>query len=611
MTGGGSYAPMPAGGSAVAAAGTGGDDMRVTLFSVQNNEYGDWPVQYGSNGFVAGSSVYWAHTRTNQVHYIYSWLSYGYRGRARPDVAMLHICTNSPATVSNNGMKDKWDGSGSLLDADKLGIIKTIGIYMPSECEIAQGWISATEHPDCYAVIEMICDTPYEDEYTKLSTFNWTTHQLSYYENVVSSAPTLTYDQSANAVTVGTSKRGRRILEFHDINSVSPTGITDEETLMSFYFGSMINLESTLDYSAYYDDARNARLRRWKPGRYSVSVTDTVGDSLYSYVSGAVDNAIAQVNGVMSEFGITLFRNDGYGSWADIPITYGTMRSLWGEYVGETETNYFHGGRWEHTSFDGYYVTGAEIGISREAHYYTTFSQVCFEEIIECMGCGYDQWEYPLNTTTLDMGGPWNPDYVTDKDADMLRLVYSNAVSAGDDATTVAMAHNIPKGVKLLSTSRADSAITADLSFLEPDHTYEIRVWVIDYDGTMSQTSGWIEITTPNKPPKWYWTSIGPSGSVYRASAREWNVDFVNCVNAVRQAQALPLPAYGAFADDPAVSGQPMRAKTFNHAAYAISAMYPEWQRAAVMSELVVYPGEVITVAKFNKLRDRLNACIP
>lgn len=606
MASGGSYAPISAGGSAAAAISMGGDDMRVSLFSVQNNEYGDWPVAYDTQSAISSGS-YFAKTRTNQLHYIYSWRSCGYRGRAFPNRARLHVCTKNPETVSGHGAKTDWDGSGSALDEDKLGIIETIGLYAPDECEIAQGWISATTYSDCYVIIEMICDTPYEDKYSMHSAWSWTTHRLSYYENTVAPAPRLTYDQASNTVTVGMSTSGRRILEFHDLNAVSPTGITDEETLMSFYFGSLINLEGRLDYSAYYYNS-TARLVRWKPGRYSISLTDTVGDNLYGYVSGAVDNAIAQLNGIMSEFGITLFRNDGYGSGADIPITYGTMRSLWGESVGDTETNFFHGGEWRHTSYDGYYVTGANIGIAREAHYYTTFSQVCFEEIIECMGCGYDQWEYPLDTTTLDMGGPWNPDYVTSKDADMLRLVYSDAVDAGDDATTVAIAHNIPKGVKLLATGSVDAVRTVDLSFLEPDHTYEIRVWVIDYDGSMSQTSGWLEITTPNKPPKWYWTSIGPSGSVYKASASEWNSEFVPRVNAVRAYKGLP--AYGAFSQAPAVSGQPMSIKTFNHAVRAISDMYPTSQQNAIITELTVNAGDIITIAQFNKLRDRLNALL-
>lgn len=595
---GGSYATEPGAGYASAVAGSDEQEASATLSSVQNNDGEDWPVAYSTDYCIA-SGAYFAPTRTNQLHYIYSWRSNKYRGRALPDSAMLHICTQSPSRVANNGMKDKWDGVGSGLDSEKLGIVKTIPLYMPSECVIAHDWLSVSDYPDCYAVIEMICSAPYEETPNYMcSAFNWTPYQLSYYENVIGSAPSLTYDASSNVVTVGTSMNGRRILEFRDTSATSPTGITDEETLMSFYLGSLINLEGYGGYQAYYHSSRSATLERWRPGTYSVSLKDTVKDGLSNYVSSGVDNAITQLNSVLWEFGIQLKRVSGSGG--DIQVEYGTMSSLWGESVGDSYTNFFHGGEWKTiTDADGY-VTGAEIGIAREANYYTTFSQVCFEELYECFGCGYDQWEYPYDTTTLDMGGPWNPDYVTNKDADMLRLVYSDAVNAGDDPTTVALAHNIPKGVKLLSNGRSNAEVKARLDFLNPNRTYEIRVWIIDSDGTMSATSSWITITTPEKyrPEDWQWVTTVASGKAIALTAQEWT-DFCSRINEFRVYTGFP--EYGAFVS--VSPGTTISAEIVDHAVWAISAMGPPTSAPSGVSS-----GDTITAGFFNGLKNALNS---
>lgn len=609
----GSYAALSPSAITTSKMQTSANNNGIALLSVQNNDSRDWPVSYNPGNNIFSLSCYYAHTRNNQMHFIYSWYSLGYEGKCLANRCYLHLCTRNPSTVSDNGRKDEWDGSGSALDSDSLGIVRTMEIYAPDECGLSEGWVSASEYSNCYAVIEMLVDNTDDDRLWSL--WNWTLNKMSYYSKVKGSAPSLAYNESNNSVTVGASMSGRRILEFRDKSTVSPTGIRDEETLMNFYYGSLINLEGWGDYRAYYYDSQDARLEKWLPGTYSVAFIDTVGDSLSSIVSRAVNNAISQVNSIMSEFGIRLVRNDG-GS--DITITYGTMRSLWGESV--ESDGYFHGGQWE-TILSGNYIVGARIGISREVHYYSTFSQVCFEELFESMGCGFDQWEYPSDTTTLDMGGPWNPDYVTSKDANMLRLVYSNAVNAGDDPTTVALAHNIPKGVKLLSTNRSNATLTASLSFLKPDHTYEIRVWIIDTDGSMSSTSSWLTITIPDKMLlPWDWQSSNgiataqqTRNAYYAVTGNDAVSDFSYLVwNDLVDKTKEVLDAYGyswsnTFASYSATkmtaSDRILTAARFNSLRFNIGSY-------ASTGIETVQKGDIIYGWYFTRLTDRLNSLI-
>lgn len=615
---GGSYATINPG-VCVKGGRAEGNNTSVSLFSAGYHEAGDWPVAppwVRKDGSCV--QVYCAPTRTSQVHYIYTWYSYDQEGSYTADTCLIHLCTNNPNPISNYAIPDsEWDGSGSGLYLERLGVVQTISGYIPSECEIAHSWIDPSSYPGCYMVIEIIGDNADGKRY---STVQSLPYPLSHYRSNVGNAPSLTYDKSTHSVTIGTSMRGRRILEFYDTSAISTAEISGEETLMNFYLSSLINLEESGDYRAYYKAYDNGKLWRWGPGTYSVSFIDTLGDDMSDYVSKGVDNAISSVGGVMSEFGINFYRDDTLGSGADIPVTYGTMQSLWPDlYPNGYDGGTLQGGLWAITSANGHCITGAKVGIAREGHYYSTFAQLCFEEFYGCMGCGYDQWEYPMNTTTLQIGCAAMPSEMTNKDADMLRLLYSDAVNAGDDVTAVALAHNIPKGVKFADGSRADTQRTVSLDFLAPGHTYEVRVWIADLDGSISATSDWIEVASSTIVP-WSWAASNGSagaeqtkqaydavsghGAVSDFSYLVWN-DLVDKVNSVIISASDTWSTMYATIDETrmTVSDKVLTAKRFNALRQNIGARY-----STGIEE--VSPGDIVLGNYFTTLTKKLNEWI-
>lgn len=465
------------------------DEPAASLFSARYSG-GDWPVRYSGTALVS-LSVKMHPTRNGMGHLLWGWTSYDYEGKHSAESATLYFCRKK---VTGSGY-----GSVEELEA-AMDVAASFPLYDIRESEIHEDWYSISGYESCYYAV--IIHTESDGSYY----YSWAygDGRLSSVDFLAGGAPSVSYDNAKNSVTIGTSISGTRILEFEDLNDVSPTGITDAETLRNFLLSAYINLEAEGDYSAYSKYARSNRLKRFRPGSYSISMIDTQWDEFSSSVSLAIDSAIAEMNSVLSEFGISLFRNDGLGNGADITITYGNMDSLWGEAPGYSDAGYFHGGQWD-AILDGYNIIGGQIEIAYEAHYYTTFSRIVFEELYQSFGCGYDQWEYPQNTTTNDDGGVWNPEYMTQKEADMLRLVYCSELSPGDDVTTASIVHNIPVGCRVLSGGTSDADRTLPLNFLRRGHTYRIRAWIVQSSGNMSATSDWITVTIPDRPPFWDW----------------------------------------------------------------------------------------------------------
>ena len=575
--------------------------------------------------------------RNKSIHSWFWWCPYeGFEDSSHVQ-SWIYLCTAKPSFDS----LPLIPGSPSV-SASTPGVVKTIPFFLPA-CDVFETWFDLNTYGNCYVVVESHVKRQWDS--TKVTTEtrpDGTTvtktegtittrvqrrvieskSRLSTISDVIATAPSVAVGVDGLSVSVSATMSGKPVLEFYDTALGYPpevSGLSDEkanETLMNFYLSSMIRFEEHKNYSAYYhafdkDKYGNIRhLLRWLPGQYGVSVTDTVGDGKYSLISEYINEFISDVNSAISQYGVSFYRDDSLGSDAPVTVKYGTMKSLWKE---ECDGQHFHGGQWEIFSYidgDPDYIGGIDhvtVQIAQEAMYYTSLKQVCYEEFYEMLGCGWDQLEYPLNTCTTDAGGIYMPDGMTEKDRCMLCLQYSDNVKNGMDATDVGLAHNIPKSILLSDTVVSDGqSKTFSLGKLQRGHTYNVRAWIVNSDGKMSETSGWTRVVLGIKP--WEWKSIGPSGTAYMASAREWNSEFFPHINAVRVYKGLP--AYGAYTQNPAVSGQPMSIPTFNHAVWAISAMYPDEQRNSIISELEIKAGDTITVTQFNKLRDRLNAIL-
>lgn len=501
------------------------------------------------------AGAWFSGTRDGEVHLSYVWgsLPEGTYSKYSLIVIRLYYCAMKPGDIGvARFVNESYEPGAYSIIPDVLGVQHIVELSNVGYCNVGETYIPDT-YANYYPLIEFQAWDNTQDDLAVYVSI-WLNDTIGDLIGTIYSAPSLTYNQSNNLVTIGRSMTGKRILEFSDVtgdgNAISPTGITDEETLMTFYYASLINMEWRGDYSAYFYSASENKIERWAPGTYYVSMIDTQGaDDPYSgKVSTSINSAIGQLNSVLKEFNITLIRKDSFGEGAHIVVTYGNMKSLWNEtYTGPS--GYIHGGQWTTSCGDDGVINRAKIEIANEAQYYTWFSQVCFEELYECFGCGYDQWDYPCNTTTYELGGPWNPSVMTTKDANLLRLVYS--CNAGDDVTAVALKHNIPKGVKLVSESDVDQVYTASLDFLSPKRQYRIRAWIVNWNGDISYTTPWTNITTPALSP-WSWersngtASDAETQTAYKVlrgtepankfSAKVWN-DLVDKVVKVRAAK--------------------------------------------------------------------------
>lgn len=491
------------------------------------------------------------------------------------------------------------------------------GVEPDTETMLYQGWLSKSvceEFGDCYVMVVV---------HTNGTTaWGFSNDTLSHYTGKSwATTPTVSYDTSSNEILVGpTNLRGAKLLEFRDIDAYNSMSEQDIEARANFMLSSMINLEGYGDYRAFYENC-NAVLHRWPKNRtYTVGFVSLGGTcegiDYEIMVKSTMKNVISEINSYMQEFGIRFSWQPGSGADADVVVRYGTMGNLWPDLYPSGYTGArVQGGRWYTWWDDDGEIYQARVDIAAEAHYYTTFTRICLEEFYQALGCGYDQWEYPENTTTVEMGGMHQPEYITEKDAEMLRLTYSDMISAGEAIESVSVSLDLPYGVKCVrKDGPSNSTDRVSVGFLKPGHRYQVRAWVVGEGGDMSVLEGveWLTIEIDNTPQKWSWTSIGPSGAVYRASAREWNEDFFTRINEIRRCNRWNnvLSEYTAFLENPAVKGENMSVRTFNHAAWAIAAMYPEEQRASIVQELEIYPGDTITVTQFNKLMDRLNDCI-
>jgi hypothetical protein len=186
----------------------------------------------------------------------------------------------------------------------------------------------------------------------------------------------------------------------------------------------------------------------------------------------------------------------------------------------ETAT-YIYGGTWDTDVDASGNIYGATVKLAcdfQDAFVYSSYETVAFEEILQCMGAGFDQTEYPYNTIHTDFNYYNKASSMYPKDANILRLIYSSEVEAGDSYHEVCRKLNIPKGAYMPTTSTQDTDRVVNVSdFLTRGGTYDVRVFIVNSAGKVSGTSSWFTITVPAITVEpWSWTSSNGSASAVK-----------------------------------------------------------------------------------------------
>lgn len=513
----------------------------------------------------------------------------------------MYLTTTHPNNIKRN---DYWSFADENPFSDSMNTIAIFDITSEAtEGDLYRTWV---HNFGCYVIVDF-------QYYATADGKQYGAYVHSNYETtssaVISSAPTLSYDGNNNQFTIGPSMVGKRILEFHnaDRSYGYPTSINSEETLNEMYLTSLIDPMEGYDtpFQGYYylkgEGAyhQGKRIIRWAPGTYTVGVTfGTNGNTAnHSRISAAIDNAIDKVSEVMNEFGVYFTRISGTGN---ISITVDSHEALFG--IDASTADYLYGGTWYVGSYVGGAIRSGYISLANDYYDYAPFvpyETVAVEELAQLMGAGYDQIDYPYNTLHTDFNYYNKPDYLTQKDKDILRLVYSDQVGYLDNYVTVALNLNIPKGCYLVSDNTTNGTYTCSGSFLKAGQTYEVRAFIVNSSGYVSATSDWITVTIPGELiDPWYWRSTIASGAPINITASEWN-DFCDYINGVRSAKGMT--SYSSFTTVIAKQTK-ISAAIVNHARTAISQISGHGTLPAAVSS-----GDPITASFFIKLAEAIN----
>lgn len=315
-------------------------------------------------------------------------------------------------------------------------------------------------------------------------------------------APSLTFDSSTGHFHIGkTNGNSYHLLEFYTPTNIVPygadTGITNDETLTEMFYTSIVNFEETPSYFEVYKAYHTINdrvLNRWAPGRYTVGVTFKNNQNR-SVISDAIDSVLSDLNSILNQYNVYFTRS---GTSGDMTITVDTE---WNLYKIDLPTaDYVYGGTWEATTNKDGNITSANIKLACdvfEAHPFSTYETVAYEEIVQSMGAGYDQFGYVYNTLHTNFNYRNKPAEISTKDSNILRLVYSPYLNAGDSHDQVSKKLNLPQGTYRASGSTA-STVKTGCGFLYENRPYQVRTFAVFNDGYITPMSNWISITTPS-----------------------------------------------------------------------------------------------------------------
>ena len=309
-----------------------------------------------------------------------------------------------------------------------------------------------------------------------------------------------------------------------------------------FFLTAMVNLED--EGIEGYGNLASSRLHKWRRGTYTVGIVyDTIINRRVLY--NAINNAIYELNQKMNSYGI-YFNKIATTNYADTTgdITFYCQSNddICDEFDVDYDNGAFINGHWNTTIDNDGYISSATIKLNAQICHFQTFDSVAMEELLQCMGAGYDQADYPTDTIHCNFTYVHKPDYIGDIDAGILDILYSGYVSVNMTAQQVALAVNPTNGAIVANA-------TQSLNFLESGKTYTIKVYLFS-DEISSPVS--LTVTIPDdeeeRPDKFYWTTSIQTGASVRfdtasnsfrpVTAAEWNA-FCSKINEFRRYKGL------------------------------------------------------------------------
>ena len=448
-------------------------------------------------------------TRADMMHCLFTWHSKESTVFGSLESVTFYLTTTNPSKITPNS---NWEIGDSNPFSDSMNTVYSCDVTSSAgDGDLCEMWVD----PGYYAMFVVQYYASESANYDYYVTWCYTTSKSS--SNIDGSAPSLSYDSDSNKFTIGTSMKGRRILEFyntgHDFGY--PTSISDEETLNEMYNVSMVDMEWDNPYYGYYTINGNT-LERWIPGSYTVGVQFNSSTN-QSTISSAINSALTKINNVMNDFGVYFTRS---GTEGDITIIVDSEENLFD--IDPSTADYIYGGTWENTVSSKGGVVGGNICLANDYYEYVPYNPyatVAFEELTQLMGAGYDQVEYPFNTIHTEFNYYNKSASFSTKDKNILKLVYSDYVAHGDNYTTVALALNLPKGAYRTSSDTTDTTQTVSASFLKTGQHYKVRAFIVNSDGEVSETSDWIDVYTGTTLSPWSWTSSNGDATAAQTKA--------------------------------------------------------------------------------------------
>ena len=489
----------------VSKANTGGASI-TTRIEGDNNEVS----LFASDELTPYVDVLLLPTRDGKNVFLFTW---NYATHPELNLFKIYrIISSGLATAINTSAQPSDDPSNILIGAGTIAKCDEVTL---EQGDLYREYINADEFSGQYVTILII--STYED----YANYRAKYMLLPIQNMCIANAPSLSFNSSTGYLTIGTAMAGRRIIEFYrrDRNYGYPSNISDVETLNEFLLTTLINIEGRgFDtYGAYFTGVLSSYITKWAKGSYTIGVQFN-GTQNRTKISNAINNAITQINNVLNDYGVYFIRS---GTSGDITITVDSEYNLFG--IDLDTAGYVYGGTWE-TVTDGYgYITSANIKLANdyyESAPFVSYETAALEELAQSMGAGYDQIEYPYDTLHTDFNYLNKQSLLTTKDKNILRLLYSDYVSAGDTCVMASQNLNLPKGVYCVSTSETDRQWTVQCPFFEPGASYSIRAWIVNFNGYMTYTSDWMNVTVPgvDEPTGLSFTSRVNGGATF-----SWN----------------------------------------------------------------------------------------
>lgn len=394
--------------------------------------------------------------------------------------------------------------------------------------------------------------------------------------------------------------------EFNTSKTQYPYSTYSDEARELFYEAACQQTETNYEHKFY-----NKKFKRWNKTQVTVGVNfmSSVSSSLQADFKGYVQQTIDIVNSHTAGSGFSLKLVDGItgGSYSDyenrngqgdIQVWWGNYEELWDEPVPD---DYRYFGMWEsNAESSGTYITEASVRLCTEKVWMMNYQGITYEEIVEALGAGNDVrytaesvysdfWFTNKNLNSSNVLDPYTNDLY------VLEMLYNYDLPSNVDNWVIAKMINAPNGARSVTT-RYSSSGAIDLTFLDSDTTYNIRLISADYDNT-SEYSSYKSITTPKRPDYFSWDTQKVQGQNFKLTAAEWN-SLTRNINMIRT-----YKNYDTYSFTTVSTGDIITAAIYNEARKAIQDISGYGTYIPTVAA-----GDEITAYCLNQIVSELNA---